>query len=104
MFKISKIALVAAVTGAGLASPALAQSFDPDAGTGNVISFGYGLRIPQNAPMAARHAAPTNVARQRSALGAFAMVPAISSDGNLLDPALTGGGSPGYNENLRREF
>ena len=41
MTTISRLALIAAIAGAGIASPALAQSFDPEAGSGNVAPFSY---------------------------------------------------------------
>lgn len=104
MLKVSKIAIAAALTAAAIATPALAQSFDPEVGTGNVISFSYGSITLQNPQMGALHAAPARVARQRSGLNAFAMVAPTSAGGDLFDPALTGGGSRGYNENLRRDF
>ena len=31
-----------------IATPAFAQSFDPDSGTGNVLAFGYTPTAPQN--------------------------------------------------------
>jgi hypothetical protein len=41
MIKISKLALIAAVTAVTVASPALAQSFNPRDGTGNVMPLQY---------------------------------------------------------------
>jgi hypothetical protein len=103
MTNLSKIALVAALAMAGLASQAFAQSFDPEAGTGNVLGFSY----TQPAPQAQRVAASTTrhgavAARQRGA-NAFAMVPATAA-GGAYDPAATGGGSVGYNQNVRNEW
>lgn len=40
--------LVTSVVLTLLASPAFAQSFDPDNGTGNVLSFGVQSILPQN--------------------------------------------------------
>ncbi len=66
MNRIAKLALVA-IAAAGIAAPALAQSYNP--------------------PLA-----------HQSGRTAFAMVP-----GSVVSPAATGGGSIGYNENLRRD-
>jgi len=100
MISISRLALVAVVT-VGIASPALAQSFDPDVGTGNIVSsFSYG---PASAPAIVKHnrvvmhqTRRQTVASGRSGLNAFARVPR-----SVYDPALTGGGSVGYNELIR---
>ena len=73
------------------ATPAFAQSFDPDAGTGNVLAFSYKPAAPHNEKIAVR----------QNGLHAFAMVPGPGSAFNSDDPAVTGGGSLGYNEMLR---
>lgn len=65
MNRISRLAVIA-IAAAGIATPAVAQSFDP-----------------------------------RFGADAYAMVPA-GDGGSALHPAATGGGSLGYNENLRR--
>ena len=44
MINKSKLALIAAVLAAGVASPAFAQSFDPTDGTGNDLPAYYGPR------------------------------------------------------------
>jgi hypothetical protein len=41
MIKMSKLALAAALIAVGVASPALAQSFNPRDGTGNVMPLQY---------------------------------------------------------------
>ena len=73
------------------ATPAFAQSFDPDNGTGNVLSFTHNSTVRGNVVAAVR----------QSGLHSFAMAPgrdpAFSGD----SPAATGGGSLGYNELLR---
>jgi hypothetical protein len=74
-----------------IATPAFAQSFDPDAGTGNVLAFSYKPAAPHNEKIAVR----------QNGLHAFAMVPAPGSAFNSESPANTGGGSLGYNEMLR---
>ena len=73
------------------ATPAFAQSFDPDVGTGNLLPFAYTPAARQDLKIAAR----------QSGLQSFAMVPGPSSAFNPNSPALTGGGSLGYNEMLR---
>lgn len=78
MSGIFRLALIA-VAIAGIAAPASAQSYYP----------------------VARHAR-INAAIAQSGLNAFAMVPA-GGGGSVLSPAATGGGSVGYNENLRRD-
>lgn len=89
----SKLILIAAVASLGIASPAFAQSFDPDAGTGNVLALGY--------------ASPANgherIAVRRSGLEAYAMVPRTQSGPSVDNPALTGGGNLGYNDYLRKD-
>ena len=44
MINKSKLAVIAAVLAAGVASPAFAQSFDPTDGTGNDLPAYYGPR------------------------------------------------------------
>lgn len=94
---LAVIATVAAVTGA---LPASAQSFDPEAGTGNVLPFSYAPAAPQNGQFAARQSGHDRIAARLNGLHAFAMVPGVRSDRDSSDPALTGGGSLGYNQNL----
>ena len=102
MTTISKLALIAAIAAAGIASPALAQSFDPEAGSGNVAPFSYGPDPVQRDAVAVRPSSQGKIAARRNGLHAFAMVPRSAADGNANDPALTGGGSAGYNEMLQR--
>jgi hypothetical protein len=90
----SKLIIIAAIASLGIASPAIAQSFDPDAGTGNVLAFGY------TSPASGHR----SIAVRRSGLEAYAMVPRTQSDPSIDNPALTGGGSPGYNDNLRKDY
>jgi hypothetical protein len=76
------------------ASTASAQSFCTCDGTGNVLKF-------TNNPITYQNQAPAIAAVRPSGSPAFAMAPkrgaAVDSD----DPAVTGGGSLGYNEMLR---
>jgi hypothetical protein len=73
------------------ATPTFAQSFDPDAGTGNVLQFTHASTVPNDHKIAAR----------RNGLHSFAMVPGPASGVNSESPQNTGGGSLGYNEMLR---
>jgi hypothetical protein len=83
MIRISSLALAAGLAAAAIASPAFAQS--------------YAAAPATTTTAAASHHA--KVAARQSGLNAFAMVPHQSSaDPN--DPALTGGGSAGYNRML----
>jgi hypothetical protein len=102
MMSISKLALFAAIAAAGIASPALAQSFDPEAGSGNVAPFSYAPITTQNDTVAVRQISRGKIAARQDGLHAFAMVPRGAADGHANDPALTGGGSAGYNQMLQR--
>ena len=102
MTTISKFALIAAIAAAGIASPALAQSFDPEAGGGNVVPFSYAPIPAQNGTAAVRRNNHGKIAARANGLHAFAMVPRGAAGGNANDPAVTGGGSAGYNEMLLR--
>jgi hypothetical protein len=73
-----------------IATPAFAQSFDPDIGTGTVLPFAHKPAEPQNDKITVR----------RNGLSAFATVPRTFSAFNPNDPTLAGGGSLGYNEML----
>ena len=90
----SKLILIAAVASLGIASPAFAQSFDPEAGTGNVLALGA-------ASPASGH---ERIAVRRSGLEAYAMIPRTQSDPSVDNPALTGGGNLGYNDHLRKDY
>jgi hypothetical protein len=93
MITKSKYALIAVVAAVAFSSPAFAQSFDPDIGTGNVLSFSNGpTGSGQNTIAVA--AAHKEVAARQNGFHAFAMVP---YRGGANSPALTGGGSAGYN-------
>ncbi|HEY2530211.1 MAG TPA: hypothetical protein VGJ20_20125 [Xanthobacteraceae bacterium] len=66
MTNTNKLMLVAAsVAALSLASPAFAQSFDPEAGTGNVQTFGY----------APDPGSQLRIARHHSGLEAYARIP-----------------------------
>ena len=61
---MKKLIAIVALTASVMATPALAQSFDPDAGTGNVLSFSNEQAAQQN----------NKIAGRRSGLDAFAKV------------------------------
>lgn len=82
----SKLILTAVLLTVGVASPALAQSFDPEAGTGNIVAGS-----PAPAPRVNDH---------RSGLHAYAMVPERPATSNA--SGNTGGGSTGYNNMLQQ--
>ena len=80
---------IAALT--AFATPTFAQSFDADAGTGNVLPFAHTSTAAHDHKIVAR----------QNRLHAFAMVPRGGSAFNSDSPANTGGGSEGYNQLLR---
>jgi len=80
--------IITTVAKMAFVSPAFAQSFDPELGTGNVLMLNNQATVPHK-----------QAAVRRSGIDAFAMVPRVQ--GASEDPANTGGGSIGYNENLR---
>jgi hypothetical protein len=99
---VSKFALIAAIAAAGIASPALAQSFDPEAGSGNVAGFGYAPTPAQNDEYAVPQSSHAKTAARQNGLRAFARVPGTSTNSGSNDPAVTGGGSSGYNQMLQQ--
>jgi hypothetical protein len=124
MINKSKLALVAALAAISFAAPASAQSFTKSDGTGNVLSFTYGPggtkqaspgEAPQGAQFAVVQQAPPRqaAAAHELAQGRFAaaathnlynsaVVPfAGNADPSAEAPAVTGGGSLGYNEMLK---
>lgn len=76
------------------ASTASAQSFCTCDGTGNVLKL-------TNNPITYQNQAPTIAAIRPSGSHAFAMAPGRGTAVNSNDPAVTGGGTLGYNETLR---
>jgi hypothetical protein len=87
-WKVAAI-IITTVAKMALVSPAFAQSFDPEIGTGNV------LMLNNQATVSHKQAAV-----RRSGIDALAMAPRVQA-GASEDPSNTGGGSIGYNENLR---
>jgi hypothetical protein len=105
--KKAKLALIAALAVTRLAAtPAFAQSFDADDGTGNMLTFTSQSAAPD---VAVRYANAR--ATRRNGLDAYAIEPRLQSHfaprvqmpADSDDPAITGGGSAGYNELLREE-
>jgi hypothetical protein len=88
---ISKWKLVTILTVAtiGVASPAFAQSYDPDQGTGNLVELTY--------QGAGSH---KQTAIRQNGIDAFAMVPSAQMRDVSSLPEHTGGGSLGYNQEL----
>lgn len=80
MTQLSRLALIAAVAAMGVASPAFAQT-------------------PRVAVHHVRHRSPVGA---QIGTNAFAMVPGFQG-GSAFSPSSTGGGSVGYNENLRKD-
>ena len=92
MSLISRTAVLAALAAIAVAGPTYAQPI----GTSDASSS---VRPTQVAMHQVRH---RSISTRQNGFNAFAMVPAIGS-GSALSPALTGGGSVGYNENLRND-
>jgi hypothetical protein len=102
-----KIATVAALLAAGIASPAFAQAYDRTYGTGNAMATYYdgsGALHVGEAPQQNLATVPqqNHFAARQNGLNAFAMIPRGGSSGSF-SPQATGGGSTGYNENLRTD-
>ena len=67
---MKKLIAIVALTASVMATPAFAQSFDKDFGTGNVQSFSYGADGSEQTG---------KIAGRQSGLDAFAQVPGTSS-------------------------
>ena len=102
MTTISRIALIAEIAAAGIASPAFAQSLDPEAGSGNVAGFSYGPTPSQNDEYVVPQSSHAKTAARQNGLRAFASVPGAAPNSGSNDPAFTGGGSAGYNQMLQQ--
>jgi len=98
------IAIVAAATFV-VASPTCAQSFDPEAGTGNIVAEPVDQQADavRTGPRAARFGGLYAFVPGRAgrAIAAASRNP-LTVDRN--DPALTGGGSLGYNQRVEQGF
>ncbi len=77
-----------------IATPTYAQSFCTCDGTGNVLKF-------TNNPITLQNPGSAQRAIDQSGRHAFAMAPSRGALSNSNDPAITGGGSLGYNQMLR---
>lgn len=84
-----KLVAILTVATIGIASPAFAQSYDPDEGTGNLVAWSY--------QGAGSH---KQAAIHRNGIDAFAMVPSADMRDISNLPEHTGGGSLGYNQEL----
>ena len=73
-----------------IATPAFAQAFDPESGTGNVLPFSHKSIQTDD-----------KTAFRQDALRAYATVPFEGSVANSSASAACGCGSAGYNEMLR---
>lgn len=113
MISKSTLTVLAALATLSIASPAFAQTFSKSDGTGNVSpsyyaqggGFHAGTLAPQGEQFAVRQGSHDQIADRRNGLRAFAMVPSGTGSGSDQDgPAATGGGSAGYNENLRTSY
>jgi hypothetical protein len=87
---IGTIIVLAAIS---VASPAMAQSFDADNGTGNIATAGWTGR------------SQARTVHEYPGIGAYAMSPrrkaGFTQEGRGTSGTATGGGSPDYNEMLR---
>jgi hypothetical protein len=103
---LTKSKFIAAFAVAALvATPAFAQAFSRTYGTGNSMATYYsgdGTLHIGSAPQPGTALQQGNqIAAHRSGENAFASVPLYSAGSD--NPASTGGGSTGYNENLRTD-
>jgi hypothetical protein len=76
---MKKLITIVAITASVMATPAFAQSFDKDFGTGNVQSFSYGADGSEQTG---------KIARRQSGLDAFAKVPWTSSAADTYSPGV----------------
>ena len=88
---MKKLITIVAITASVMATPAFAQSFNKDFGTGNELPFSYNSNGAEQTG---------KIAGRQSGVDAFAMVPGTSSVTDDNSPAATGGGSEGYNQEL----
>ena len=88
-WKVAAI-IITTVAKMALVPPAFAQSFDPEIGTGNVLMLNNQATVPHK-----------QAAVRQSGIDALAMAQHVQAGVGSEDPTNTGGGSIGYNENLR---
>jgi hypothetical protein len=105
MIDTSKLAMIVAAAALIAASPTFAQSFDPEAGTGNVVSEPADQQADRvrTGPRLARFSGLYAFVPGRAGR-AIAVVTPRAPTVNRNDPALTGGGSLGYNERVEQGF
>src|ERR1700722_17120742 len=96
MTHISRLAVLAAVTAVAIPLPAFAQSSNPQFGAGVPLPFGF-MTAPQNDIVEAGQSKHGRMARGRGGLNSFGALPGFAPNFDSDDPALTGGGSLGYN-------
>ena len=96
---------LAAVAALSIASPAFAQAFDPDYGTGHSISTYYDSEGALHLGTASKGTQVAmqqkRIAPRRGGESAFAMLP--GGVGGSFDSSATGGGIIGYDESLRTD-
>jgi hypothetical protein len=97
MIKTWKVAVLAALTAASVASPALAQSAYTTGTATDRARAGYAS--PYGSGFYAY--APGVVSRRSSGYGAFGMVP--RTEGRRYGPAANGGGNPDYNWSIEND-
>ncbi len=94
MNRMSKLALIAAVAAVSIASPALAQSFNPRDGGANTLPFSYG------AGGSRVYMGSGTPSQEQNGLHSFASIPENRPAATSINPGATGGGSAGYNTRL----
>ena len=75
MSKLPALFVIAAIASAAGALPAFAQSFDPDAGSGNIVPFNAGPPTLAQPRVAARPRASAAMAIHHDGRHSFALVP-----------------------------
>jgi hypothetical protein len=101
MTNISKLAFVAAVVAVGIASPALAKSFNPQFGFSAVSSVGFASTDLHKVGVG--QGRQSKAANRQRGLHAFVAEPRVRLNLDPNDPVLTGGGSLGYNQNIKND-
>jgi hypothetical protein len=74
---MKKLITIVAITASVMATPAFAQSFNKDFGTGNELPFGYNSNGAEQTG---------KIAGRQSGVDAFAMVPGTSSTADTYSP------------------
>jgi hypothetical protein len=93
------IGIVIVATSIGF--PACAQSFDPDNGTGNLVTANTVASAPAEATIVSRHTGEEAYAMSARRKISAEAGSAYNADLGTSDNGTTGGGSAGYNEMLR---